>query len=783
MTSDGFGALLRRSRLTAGLTQLELAERSGLTVAAIRDLEQGRSRRPQPRSVGILIDAVGATGPTATQLRAWAAEAAAPAGPPAPGHRAGTLRVFLLGPLIVRRGVVETRLSAKARAVIARLALSANVTVPIGDLTEMLWPADPPKSPVSAVQTHLSRLRAMIGPGHDGVLHRGPAGYRLELADDQLDLAEFRRAVRRARHAARPPEALDLLDSALRMWRGEPLADVPELRGQPLVTELIEERVQAALRYADVAEAAGQSSRVLPMLRTLTAAQPLHEPLHARMVTALTASGLQAEALATFERVRRRLRDELGVDPGAELVEAQRRMLRRRPGTDTPVPVATTRAGTGPQGPAGLPAAPLRFTGRRPELAHLDDLLDAARRAGTGLSIVLSGTAGVGKSALALHWAHRVRHRFPDGQLHADLRGFHPSGTPADPGEVVRAFLSALGEPLDRIPAGTEARVALYRSRTDGRRMLVVLDNARDAEQVRPLLPTGPSCLAVVTSRDPLTGLVAGHGAEPLVLGRPTAAEASELLAARLSNGQAAAFDDIVAGCARLPLALAVIAARAATDRGTPLTALAGRLRRHPLDVLAAGDPQTDVRAALSWSYAILDPPAARLFRLLALIPWGEVSTEAAASLTGAPRAGVGALLSALVRTRLMDEPFPGRYTMHDLLRAYAAELTADQDDPEDRRAARNRLLDHYLHTAQAALTLLAPGCARIVASPPGPGVVTTALADRHDARDWLITERAGLTEATVHSRPLAQAVHRHLPRLSFGVPPPADEIAWWPPH
>jgi hypothetical protein len=334
---------------------------------------------------------------------------------------------------------------------------------------------------------------------------------------------------------------------------------------------------------------------------------------------------------------------------------------------------------------------------------------------------------------------------------------------------VVRAFLGALGEPADQIPGGLEAPVVLYRSRMAGRRMLVVLDNARDAEQVRPLLPTGPSGLTVVTSRDPLVGLVAGHSAEPLALGRPTTAEAREMLAGRLGYDQAAAFDDVIAACARLPLALAVTAARAVTDRGASLTALAGRLRDQPLDVLAAGDPRTDVRAVLSWSYTILEPSAARLFRLLALVPWGEVSTDAAASLAGVSRAGIGAPLSALVRTRLVDEPFPGRYTMHDLLRAYAAELADDRDDPEERRAARTRLLGHYLHTAQAALTFLAPGCAPVVAPSPVPGVVSTPLADRHEARDWLVTERAGLAWATVHSRPLAQAVERHLPRCASG--------------
>ena len=552
----------------------------------------------------------------------------------------------------LRAGAEPTRLRL--------LALCAQGEVTVSELTEMLWPARLPKSPAGAVQAHLSRLRAILGPG---LLHRGPAGYRLELADDELDLAEFRLAVRRARLG----EAVDTLRVALRQWRGEPLADVPELRGQPLVTALAEERVQAALLYADTAAATGESGRVLPLLRELTAANPLHEPLHARAVTALAASGLQAEALALHERIRTRLRDELGMNPGAELAGALQRVLQ-------PSAVSVAEA-PGPPRPAGLPPAPHYFTGRREAVRRLDDRLDAGEQAGAGVTTVLTGATGIGKTALALHWAHRVRHRFPDGQLHADLRGFHPSGRPAEPGKVLASFLSALGE--TRIPESFETRLALYRSRLDGRRMLVVLDNARDAEQVRPLLPSGRRCLAVVTSRNPLAGLVAADGAHPVTLGLPSAAEATELLTARLGYDRALAepraVEEIVAACGRLPLALAVTAARAVINPATPLTAVARLLRHQRLDGLTAGDRHADVRAALSWSYAILDEPAARLFRLLALTPPGEVPTETVAALAGTT--AVREPLGALVRARLIEEPSPDWYVMHELPRAYAKEL------------------------------------------------------------------------------------------------------------
>jgi tetratricopeptide (TPR) repeat protein len=368
---------------------------------------------------------------------------------------------------------------------------------------------------------------------------------------------------------------------------------------------------------------------------------------------------------------------------------------------------------------------------------------------------VIDGTAGVGKTALAVHWAHRAAARFPDGQLYVNLRGFDPSAAPVAPGEAVRGFLDAFEVPPDRVPDGVAAQAGLYRSLLAGRRVLVLLDNAADAEQVRPLLPGAPGCAALVTSRSQLTGLVAGAGAHPLTLGLPTAAEARDMLAGRLGRDRLAAepraVDGIVAACARLPLALAIVAARAAGHPGFDLAALAGELRatRGGLDEFAGDDLATDVRAVFSWSYRRLSPAAAALFRLLGLHPGPDVGRPAAASLAGVPRGTARRLLAELARAHMVAEPGPGRYACHDLLRAYAAELAAGTDAEPARAAAAERLLAHYVHTADQADRLLNPHRDDPVAlSPPPPGAQPEPLAGREEALAWFAAELPVLVAA-----------------------------------
>jgi tetratricopeptide (TPR) repeat protein len=358
-----------------------------------------------------------------------------------------------------------------------------------------------------------------------------------------------------------------------------------------------------------------------------------------------------------------------------------------------------------------------------------------------------------------VHWAHRVAAQFPDGTLYVNLRGFDPGGPALDPGEAVRGFLDAFGVPAARIPAGLPAQAGLYRSLLAGKRVLVVLDNARDAGQVRPLLPGSPGCLAIVTSRNHLGGLVATEGAYPLTLDLFTSAEARDLLARRLGADRVAsepgATDDIITGCARLPLALAIAAARAAAHPGFPLTALAAELRETSaaLNAFNDGDAATDVRAVFSWSYRTLSTGAARLFRLLGLHPGPDSSAPAAASLAGIAPGQARPLLTELARAHLLNEHTPGRYAFHDLLRAYAAEQAHAHEDGDARRAATHRLLDHYWRSAETAASRLNQAREPATTVPPRPGVTCEEATDYEHALAWFTAERRVLL-ATIAQAP-----------------------------
>ena len=482
-------------------------------------------------------------------------------------------------------------------------------------------------------------------------------------------------------------------------------------------------------------------------------------------------SGMSIRALGDLERGRtrkpyprslRQVGGALGLSESAcdELVARYRATFRPggENGDDTAQRTFSVETVTcdspGNTVPRELPSAIGQFVGRVEELKALDGALDQVSRNGSAGVIAIAaiaGMAGVGKTALALHWAHRVAARFPDGQLYADLRGFSPAGDPVPSGQVMRGFLDALGVPPQAIAADADAQAGLYRSVLAGKRILIVLDNAGDAAQVRPLLPGSAGCLVVVTSRHQLTGLAVVAEARLLTLGLLTGPEAGELLAARMGSGRVEAepeaVDELVRLCARLPLALTITAARAAARLAHPLAALAAELRAAggslaTLDALDAGEPNASVRTVFSWSYEQLSAAAARMFRLLGRHPGPDISVPAAASLAAVQPTRAGRLLAELADAHLIFELVPGRYALHDLLRAYAAEQAGDLDGNAARREATARMLDHYLHTAYAAAVLLNPSRKSLRIPPPAPDVTSEHLADQRQALAWFEAEQ-----------------------------------------
>lgn len=669
------------------------------------------------------------------------------------------VRIQVLGPVGAWRGGQPVDLGPPGqRAVFALLALHCGRPLRRDDLVAALWPDRPPPSTAAnVIQTYVLRLRRVLEPDRPTraagtVLRKAGDGYRLCLPAAAVDLLRFRdhvTAATAAQQQGRTDDAAASLAEALRQWQGAPLPDIPVLADHPGLAALAAERQEALARYGELAAAAGRPADGLSALEEAAAGQPLNEAWHAQLIIAYQAAGRRAQAFAAYHDIRRRLAEELGVDPGAELAAAHATLLH-----STQLPPGPAAA------PAQLPADVHAFTGRTGELAGLDRLLNGPDEVP---AVVVSGAPGVGKTALAVHWAHRIASRFPDGQLYLNLRGFDPGGVAVAPSDAVRRALDALGVPAERLPATTDAQAALYRSTIAGRRMLIVLDNARDPAQVRPLLPGTPGCLLLVTSRHQLTGLVAADGAFPLTLEPLAAADARRLLtrrigAARLAAEPAAAAE-MLDRCGGLPLAIVILAARAALNRRLPLSAVAGQLRGDDarLDALTTGDPDTDLRAVFSWSYHALSPPAARLFRLLGLHPGPEITAPAAAGLTAWTLTEARRQLGELVRAGLAGEPLPGRYLLHDLVRDYAAEVAAGAEPAHDRAAAVLRMLDHYLHSAHAAEQLTQPRPDDPLGmTPPSPGAAPADLADADQALAWLDAERAVLVAAVEQATTLS---------------------------
>ncbi|MFF4621995.1 AfsR/SARP family transcriptional regulator [Nonomuraea jabiensis] len=640
---------------------------------------------------------------------------------------------------------------ARQRCVLAALLVDANHPVSLDQLTDRVWGDAPPQRAAGTLHSYLSRLRSVLSPSDS--IHRSAAGYLLRVSEEAVDLHRFRALLARAR-ASDDQEAARLYGVALGLWRGEPFADLDTPWLAALRHTLQTERLSARLDHHDVRLRLGRHAELLPELTVLADRHPLDERLVGQLILALYRSGRQAEALDRYERTRRRLADELGADPGPDLRRLHLRMLSAET-TLTPRPVPVPRQ---------LPPPPPSFAGRSRELADLDRIMAAP-----GNTVVISaigGTGGVGKTWLALHWAHGNLPRFPDGQLYVNLRGFDPSDSPMPPETAVHGFLDALGVDAAAVPVGLEAQAALYRSLVAGKRMLIVLDNARDTDQVTPLLPGSPSCAVLVTSRRQLPGLITGHGARPIPLDAFDPEEARQAITRLLGEERVRAEPDAVADlldrCGGLPLALGIVAARARMHPGFPLSVLAGQLREDSsrLDLLDAGEQTASLRAVFSWSYRALTPPAARLFRLLGNAFGPDLGGAAAASLAGLTGGEVRALLGELVRAHLVTENVADRFTMHDLLRAYAAEqalpATPAFDGPgspsDQRRAATCRLLDHCLHTAHAAALIINRSRQPLTLDEPQPGTSPENPADHDQAMEWFATEHPTLMAAVRHA-------------------------------
>ncbi|WP_305783830.1 AfsR/SARP family transcriptional regulator [Symbioplanes lichenis] len=627
---------------------------------------------------------------------------------------------------------------SRQRIALAVLALAANETVSAARLIEGIWDSRPPATAHRQVHMVISVLRRALRALPDEVEIRTERnGYRLVVAGDRVDLLRFEAEVaagRRLLAEQRVQEAAQAFRSGLAWWRGPALGGL-DGRFQPEAARLEQARVDAWEWCLEAEVAGGESPGTLSDLERAHAEHPLREGITAALMLALYRAGRQSEAIAVYRRTAGLLAEELGVDPGPALAARFTDILRADAGL-------TTTAGAPAPGPEQLPVDVSSFTGRQGELAALD--------AFEGGVVVVSGTAGVGKTALVTRWAHRRRGRFPDGQLHANLHGYGPD-EPTGPAEALTGFLRALGVAPRDIPVETERLAADFRTRLSGRRMLIVLDNAATVGQLRPLLPGAPGCLVLITSRDSLGGLVARDGARRLDLDLLPHADAIALLTALLGAGPVAELSELAVLCARLPLALRVAAELALSRTGEPLSGLIAELagEQDRLDRLdPGGDPYSAVRAVFSWSMHHLSEPAVRLFALLGRHPGADFDGYAAAALTGGDLTGTHRALDELARAHLVRREPGGRFGMHDLLRAYAHGLLSDDEAAADLR----RLYHHYLAAAAvAARTLYHSFGGRAPAVEPS-GTVLPPLADRPDALAWFDRELSTLLAVTART-------------------------------
>ncbi|WP_084143163.1 BTAD domain-containing putative transcriptional regulator [Amycolatopsis taiwanensis] len=694
--------MIRGFRRRAGFTQRETAELAGLSVGALRDIEQGRVSRPRASTLRRLGNVLELSRVERADLMREAEDEP---------DVADGLRVEVLGPLRVWiHGETVELGSETQRLLLGMLALSPNVPVMRDALVETLWGAQSGGGNVDSLQSRVSRLRRRLQPGGTdsesyGVLVSEGGGYQLTVADGQHDMLICRRLVtqaRRAREAGELTEACRLFAGAVALWRGDPLAGLPALQSHPTVVALVRDYRTLVVEYAETACELGRYRDVLPLLQHAAEADPFHEAVHAKLMIALAGSGQQAAALSVFDSLRRRLVEEMGADPGAELTAAYQQVLRQEVSGPETAPVAAYRQ---------LPPDIADFSGRDEQLREIGASLSVPA-GGTAVTIVqIEGMGGVGKTRLAIHLAHRslTTGRHGDVQLYVDLRG-HADQPPADPSAVLASFLRLLGVPGDQIPPGIDERASLYRDRLYGTNALVLLDNAADENQVLPLLPAGPANLVLITSRRTL----ALDGARTFPLDVFTPAEAGELLARVVGAERVAAEPEaasrVVELCGRLPLAVALAARRLRSRSAWTIADFATRLEQADdrLNELAAGSRR--LRAMFDQSYQALSGDEQRVFRLLGLHPGEDFARDSVAALAALPPSQAQHLLDRLVDENLAAVVARGRYRVHGLVREYARALAHEIDSEERRHEAHTRLLDFYLRETARAAHLLTVG-------------------------------------------------------------------------
>lgn len=706
----------------------------------------------------------------AGHARAGAGVAPAPAQDTRP--RDEPLKVRIFGPLTITRGGTSVPLrSDKQRRLLALLALRSGQAVPHEEIVRTLWNSAPPEGARSLLHTHVARLRTAVGAE---VVLALPGGYRLALPEEQLDLLRFEALAGRgsAEKPHRPHLAFELFSRALHLAHGTVLADLREaFAAHPALLDVAERRVAVALAHADCAVRLGRSAQAVPYLSTLLDAEPLHEGLAARLITALAESGQRDAAFELYARVRAQLRDELGVDPGRELAAARSLILdgdrgRSERSARSRIPSDGERR----RAPAGLPTGVAEFVGRAEQLDELDrHLLPGPGPAANGLA-VLSGPGGSGKTQLALHWAARSASRFPDGQIFLDLRG-HSHQPPVTPLTALGTMLRALGLSADRIPGELDEAVALFRAETADRRLLIVLDDASGPEQIRPLIPGSLGSAVLVTGRERLDELVTRNGARDIAAAELSMEEAVELVAQLLGDTcTLAQMRRLAQACGCLPLALRMAAAclrtRPADSIEVHLALLETDAWLRALD--EPGEPDPAVRAAFQLSYDALSSPEQELFRLLGLVPGADFSVGAAAALAGIGLEEAEQRLEQLRAAQLVERRCrEGRYALHALLQTYARDSAVATGPVE---APVHRLAAWYLAAVRAAGQAAYPRALRLPDEPPVP--VRGSFADTSAAQAWLDAELANITavidQAAEHGAPgeawrLAFAYRPHL--------------------